>query len=90
MIVIFGFKIYGRIYSPEIQRRLSNDPALHNISIFGVDPGTVPTGISRHGFFLIRFFSFKSSIPWHQGSRRGAILPVTTACALPANPYETS
>lgn len=63
MIVIFGFKAYGRIYSPELQRRLSNDPALHNISILGVDPDTVPTGISHHGIFLIRFLLFKIIYP---------------------------
>lgn len=41
--------------SGELQRRLSDDPLLSNISILGVDPGTVPTtNIIRHGSLFIR------------------------------------
>lgn len=40
-------------YSPELQRRLDSDPALHNISILGVDPGMMPTKITTGPLSLL-------------------------------------
>jgi hypothetical protein len=41
--------------SSELQRRLDQDTKLHNISVLGIDPGMVSTGISRrHGVWLFR------------------------------------
>lgn len=34
--------------SGELQRRLDLDPVLNNVSILGVDPGFMTTGIARH------------------------------------------
>ncbi|KAH8883512.1 putative short-chain dehydrogenase [Thozetella sp. PMI_491] len=48
---------------PELQRRLSLDPALKSISVLGIDPGTVPTDIARRSFWLVRFLTFSVVIP---------------------------
>lgn len=50
-------------YSEELQRRLSTDPALSNISVLGVDPGTVPTKLARRSPFFIRVLLFKVIYP---------------------------
>lgn len=47
----------------ELQRRLSTDPSLSNISILGVDPGTVPTNIARSSPFFIRVLMFQFLFP---------------------------
>ncbi|KAL3709761.1 hypothetical protein TMatcc_003552 [Talaromyces marneffei ATCC 18224] len=47
----------------ELQRRLSTDPALSNISILGVDPGAVPTNIARRSPFFIRVIIFQFIFP---------------------------
>ncbi|KAJ9410537.1 hypothetical protein DTO045G8_2000 [Paecilomyces variotii] len=47
----------------ELQRRLSIDPVLSNVSILGVDPGTVPTNIARRSPFVIRVLMFKVIFP---------------------------
>ncbi|EED23459.1 short-chain dehydrogenase, putative [Talaromyces stipitatus ATCC 10500] len=47
----------------ELQRRLSTDPALSNVSILGVDPGTVPTNLARHSPFFIRVILFQLLLP---------------------------
>lgn len=49
--------------SGELQRRLSIDPVLSNVSILGVDPGTVPTNIARRSPFVIRVLMFKVIFP---------------------------
>lgn len=36
-----------------LQRRLSSDPALSNISVLGVDPGGMPSGLTRRGGALL-------------------------------------
>lgn len=36
----------------ELQRRLDRDPALSNISIVGLDPGAMPSGIMRRASFV--------------------------------------
>ncbi|KAI0428148.1 hypothetical protein F5Y09DRAFT_332813 [Xylaria sp. FL1042] len=38
----------------ELQKRLDADPLLHGISIVGVDPGDMPTGIVRHSSWMTR------------------------------------
>ncbi|KAI1279655.1 hypothetical protein F5Y07DRAFT_357385 [Xylaria sp. FL0933] len=38
----------------ELQKRLDADPLLRGISIVGVDPGEMPTGIVRHGNWMTR------------------------------------
>ncbi|KAI0490291.1 hypothetical protein F4859DRAFT_4114 [Xylaria cf. heliscus] len=42
----------------ELQRRLDTDPSLNGISIVGIDPGTMCTGIIRHGNWFTKFFFF--------------------------------
>ncbi|XDG02552.1 hypothetical protein ABKA04_002167 [Annulohypoxylon sp. FPYF3050] len=42
----------------ELQQRLDADPVLKNISVVGVDPGTMNTGIIRHGDLFSRMFIF--------------------------------
>ncbi|KAI1087867.1 hypothetical protein F5B19DRAFT_486362 [Rostrohypoxylon terebratum] len=42
----------------ELQKRLDADPALKNISVVGVDPGTMNTGIIRNGDLISRMFIF--------------------------------
>ena len=48
----------------ELQRRLDLDPVLKNISVLGVDPGTVPTGLARHSPWFIRVLMFKIIFPF--------------------------
>ncbi|TGJ81186.1 hypothetical protein E0Z10_g7583 [Xylaria hypoxylon] len=38
----------------ELQQRLDSDPALQGVSIVGVDPGHMSTGIMRHGNWMTR------------------------------------
>ncbi|KAL1850647.1 hypothetical protein Daus18300_012858 [Diaporthe australafricana] len=47
----------------ELQRRLDRDPDLNNISILGVDPGTMSTGLQRHASWFIRVFLFQFIMP---------------------------
>jgi len=49
--------------SGELQRRLNTDPALSNISVLGIDPGAMITGISRRGPWLISFLLFHVIFP---------------------------
>ena len=46
-----------------LQRRLNQDPALNNICILGVDPGTMSTGLQRHSSFFIRVVLFGPVFP---------------------------
>ncbi|KKY36327.1 putative short-chain [Diaporthe ampelina] len=64
-----GYRRYGAsklflvmmMYS--LQRRLNQDPALNNICILGVDPGTMSTGLQRHSSFFIRVVLFGPVFP---------------------------
>lgn len=64
-----GFRRYGAaklfevMMIHELQRRLDRDPALSNISILGVDPGTMMTGITRHAPWVIRVLLFQIIYP---------------------------
>lgn len=51
-------------YSPELQRRLDTDPALQNLCVLGVDPGSMPGNLTRRGPWIIRVFLFKLVMPW--------------------------
>ncbi|KAI0449784.1 hypothetical protein F5B21DRAFT_493317 [Xylaria acuta] len=42
----------------ELQRRLDADPILSGISIVGINPGTMYTGIIRHGDWFTKLFLF--------------------------------
>ena len=42
------------LFRYELQRRLDRDPALSNISIVGLDPGGMPSGIMRRASFVQR------------------------------------
>lgn len=64
----------------ELQRRLDVDPKLKNISVLGVDPGTVPTGLSRHSPWFIRVLMFQIIFPfvailqaWHNPKGNNSI-----------------
>ncbi|KAK0714176.1 putative short-chain dehydrogenase [Lasiosphaeria miniovina] len=48
---------------PELQRRLNNDPALSNISVLGVDPGAMPSGLVRRGNFMMSVVIGKIALP---------------------------
>ncbi|KAI0903182.1 putative short-chain dehydrogenase [Ustulina deusta] len=76
-----GFRRYGAaklfliMMIHELQSRLDRDPVLNNISILGVDPGTMMTGLQRHAPWLIRVLIFKLIYPivaflWPNGSVR--------------------
>ncbi|KAK7699752.1 hypothetical protein SLS64_011363 [Diaporthe eres] len=41
---------------PELQARLDKDPALSNLCVLGVDPGSTPSGITRRGGWVIHVF----------------------------------
>lgn len=48
----------------ELQRRLDQDPVLHNISVLGIDPALFNTGIVRRsGNWFIRIFLWKFVLP---------------------------
>lgn len=47
----------------ELQRRLDRDPVLGNISILGVDPGSMSTNLQRHAPWFIRVVIFKVIFP---------------------------
>jgi hypothetical protein len=47
----------------ELQRRMDQDPSLNNVSILGVDPGTMRTGLQRHASWFIRVFIFQFLYP---------------------------
>jgi len=60
-----GFRRYGAaklflvMMMHELQRRVDQDPTLENISILGVDPGTMSTGLQRHASWFIRVLMFR-------------------------------
>lgn len=47
----------------ELQHRLDQDPNLNSISVLGVDPGTMSTGLQRHAPWFIRVFVFQLLYP---------------------------
>ncbi|KAI1427947.1 hypothetical protein F5Y12DRAFT_791071 [Xylaria sp. FL1777] len=47
-------KICAAMSIGELQKRLDADPVLEGISIVGVDPGQMPTGIVRHSNWMTR------------------------------------
>lgn len=66
------------MYSSELQRRLDQDSSLNNISVFGIDPGLVNTGIVRRsGSWFLRVILWQFLLP-----AIGAIL----VCILPNGP----
>ncbi|KAK8061921.1 hypothetical protein PG994_008287 [Apiospora phragmitis] len=64
-----GFRRYGAakmceaMMIPELQRRLDADPTLNKISVCGVDPGTMPSNLSRRGPWFIRAVASKLHSP---------------------------
>lgn len=64
-----GFRRYGaaKLYLVmmihELQRRMDRDPVLNKISILGVDPGTMSTGLQRLASWPIRVLLFKIIYP---------------------------
>lgn len=51
------------ICRPELQRRLRADKSLGRISVLGIDPGSVPTSLTRRGNWMIRFM-WIFIMPW--------------------------
>lgn len=51
-------------HRPELQRRLDQDPTLSNICVLGIDPGSMPTNLTRRGPWIIRILMFKLIMPW--------------------------
>ncbi|RYO92134.1 hypothetical protein DL766_001861 [Monosporascus sp. MC13-8B] len=47
----------------ELQRRLDTDPVLKNISITGIDPGTMGTGLVRRGNWFTRVLLWPIILP---------------------------
>ncbi|KFA68495.1 hypothetical protein S40285_05403 [Stachybotrys chlorohalonatus IBT 40285] len=64
-----GFRRYGAsklcliMMQHELQARLNHDPALGNISVLGVDPGAMSTGMARQGPWFIRVLVMKVIYP---------------------------
>ncbi|KAI1076803.1 hypothetical protein F5B20DRAFT_311828 [Whalleya microplaca] len=51
-------KICAAMMVRELQSRLDADQSLKGISVVGIDPGTMNTGIVRHGNWFTRLFTF--------------------------------
>ncbi|KAK9418990.1 putative Ketoreductase (KR) domain-containing protein [Seiridium unicorne] len=51
----------------ELQRRLDTDPSLNGVSVIGIDPGTMPTNLSRQGPWALRVLLFKIIMPLFAG-----------------------
>lgn len=49
--------------SGELQRRLDEDPSLNNISVLDVDPGAMPTTLTRRGSWLFSVLLSKLMLP---------------------------
>ncbi|KAI1352976.1 putative short-chain dehydrogenase [Xylaria sp. FL0043] len=64
-----GFRRYGAaklfliMMQHELQARLNTDPALNEICVLGVDPGTMISGMQRLAPWFIRVFLFKIVYP---------------------------
>ncbi|KAF2853762.1 NAD(P)-binding protein [Plenodomus tracheiphilus IPT5] len=81
-----GMRRYGAgklcevMFMYALQRRLDSDPALCDISVLGVDPGGMPSGLARRGGFLL-------------ASMGKAVLPLIVRIALqffPNGPLRTT
>lgn len=51
------------INRPELQSRLHADPSLNRISVYGVDPGSMPSNLVRRGPWAMRVLLFKIIMP---------------------------
>lgn len=52
------------VYRFELQRRLDKDPNLNNVSVLGIDPGLVNTGIVRRsGSWFLRVLLWRLLLP---------------------------
>ncbi|GAW20263.1 hypothetical protein ANO14919_097640 [Xylariales sp. No.14919] len=64
-----GYRRYGtaKLFSimmiRELQSRMDRDPALKNVCMLGVDPGTIGTGLQRHASWFVRVFLFQIIFP---------------------------
>ncbi|CAG8959244.1 hypothetical protein HYFRA_00012602 [Hymenoscyphus fraxineus] len=64
-----GYRRYGAsklfliMMMHELQRRVNQDPSLKNISLLGVDPGIMTTGLQRHAPWFIRVLIFQVIMP---------------------------
>ncbi|KAI0100868.1 hypothetical protein GGR51DRAFT_531244 [Nemania sp. FL0031] len=64
-----GFRRYGAsklcelLMIGELQRRLDGDPILNKVSVVGIDPGTMPTDLSRRGPWIMRVVLFQLILP---------------------------
>ncbi|KAF2730930.1 putative short-chain dehydrogenase [Polyplosphaeria fusca] len=64
-----GFRRYGAaklflvMMVHELQQRMTHEPVLKNISVLGVDPGTMSTGMQRQASWFIRVFIFRLLYP---------------------------
>ncbi|KAF2009348.1 putative short-chain dehydrogenase [Aaosphaeria arxii CBS 175.79] len=57
-------KLCGVVAISELQRRLDQDSALNNVSVLGIDPGLVNTGIVRQsGSWVLRVFLWQLLLP---------------------------
>ncbi|GAW20880.1 hypothetical protein ANO14919_103920 [Xylariales sp. No.14919] len=65
-----GFRRYGAsklcelLMMSELQRRLNSDPVLRNVSVVSVDPGTMPTSITRRSPSPVLVFVFQYVLPF--------------------------
>ncbi|KAH7304288.1 putative short-chain dehydrogenase [Stachybotrys elegans] len=57
-------KLFLIMMQHELQARLKADPTLANISVLGVDPGTMVTGLTRLAPWFIRVLIFKIIYPF--------------------------
>ncbi|KAJ4291702.1 hypothetical protein N0V90_009597 [Kalmusia sp. IMI 367209] len=64
-----GFRRYGAaklfliMMVHDLQRRMNQDPALKDVCILGVDPGTMITGLQRYASWFIRIVLFRIVFP---------------------------
>ncbi|KAK8074575.1 short-chain dehydrogenase [Apiospora hydei] len=64
-----GFRRYGAskmceaMMIPELQRQLDADPILNRISVLGVDPGSMPSNLTRRGPWAMRVLLGKILMP---------------------------
>ncbi|KAF5012235.1 hypothetical protein FDECE_1694 [Fusarium decemcellulare] len=78
-----GYRRYGAsklcavMLMHELAERLGRDPELSGVSVVGLDPGAMGSGLTRRG----RFFLFKFLVQW--------ILPIIAPIAVKLNPNAT-
>lgn len=60
-----GYRVILTLYRMELQRRLDRDPVFGNISVLGLDPGAMPSGIMRRAsFFESKVINHLSGNAW--------------------------